>query len=52
MTMAGIGVGLSFDLFRAGRGFAHPRSWVLHHSDLVFRCSISVFLAAALGYGN
>lgn len=52
MTMAGIGVGLGFDLFRAWRGFAHPRGWALHLSDLVFLCFTSAFLAVALVYGN
>jgi spore cortex biosynthesis protein YabQ len=52
MALAGIGAGLGFDLFRAWRGFAHPRGWAVHLSDLAFLCFASVLLAVALVYGN
>ncbi|MEW6523969.1 MAG: spore cortex biosynthesis protein YabQ [Bacillota bacterium] len=52
MTAAGIGTGLGFDLFRAWRGFARPRGWAVHLSDLAFMCVACVFLATALVYGT
>jgi len=52
LVLAGIGLGLVFDLYRVFRGLTRPKGYVVGLEDLLFWLVVLVFLFGALIVGN